>query len=299
MIPHHKGTLLALASAAGFATLPIFIKFSYAAGANTLTILTTRFILASIFLWLILYWRNINASVSKKIGIQLVLLGVVGYGAMSAAFAASIQYLPASLSSMLLYLYPAIVSLLAIVLGDDQLNWRKFVSLFICFSGLFFILGVSFTGVSTVGVICGITSAIIYSLYILAGNRLMKTVDSLVATTYVCTAAAITFILISLLTGEFIFTLPASGWLTLLAMSIFSTIVGILGVFAALPYIGPSSAAIISCAEPVLTVCMSISLLGEKITPPQLGGGLLILAGILFLQLWGGTKQSQQTTSAS
>lgn len=299
MSPHYKGTLLALASAAGFATLPIFIKFSYAAGANTLTILTTRFILASSFLWLILYWRNINVSVSKKIGIQLILLGVVGYGAMSATFAASIQYLPASLSSMLLYLYPAIVSLLAILLGDDQLNWRKFLSLSICFSGLFLILNVSFTGVSTVGVICGIASAIIYSLYILAGNRLLKTVDSLVATTYVCTAAAITFTLVSLFSGEFIFTLPASGWLTLLAMSIFSTIVGILGIFAALPYIGPSNAAIISCAEPVLTVCMSILLLGEKITPPQLGGGLLILTGILILQLWGGTKQSQQTADAS
>lgn len=299
MSPHHKGALLALSSAAGFATLPIFIKLSYAVGANTLTILTTRFILASTCLWLILYWRNSNASVGKKTGIQLGLLGVVGYGAMSATFAASIQYLPASLSSMLLYLYPAIVSILAIIMGDDQLNWRKFVALFICFSGLFLILGVSFTGVSTVGIICGVTSAIIYSLYILAGNRLMKTVDSLVATTYVCTAAAITFSLLSLLSGEFIFTLPASGWLTLLAMAIFSTIVGILGIFAALPYIGPSNAAIISSAEPVLTILMSISLLGEKITPPQLGGGLLILSGIFILQLWGGTKQPQQAADVS
>ena len=299
MSPHYKGTLLALSSAAGFATLPIFIKFSYAVGANTLTILTTRFILAGTCLWLILYWRNINASVSKKAGIQLALLGVVGYGAMSATFAASIQYLTASLSSMLLYLYPAIVSILAIVLGDDQLNWRKFVALFICFSGLLLILGVSFTGVSTVGVICGVASAIIYSLYILAGNRLLKTVDSLVATTYVCTAAAITFTFTSLVSGGFIFTLPASGWLTLLAMAIFSTVVGILGIFAALPYIGPSNAAIISSAEPVLTILMSISLLGEKITPPQLGGGLLILAGIFILQRRGSERQSEKSSEAS
>jgi len=299
MNPHHKGALLALSSAAGFATLPIFIKFSYAAGANTLTILTTRFILAAACLWLILHLRNISPVINKKLGFQLCLLGIVGYGAMSAAFAASLQYLPASLSSMLLYMYPAIVSLLALVMGDDQLNWQKFVALIICFSGLFLILGVSFAGVSLIGVLCGIVSAIVYSLYILVGNRLLKNVDSLVATTYVCTAAAATFALTSLISGEFIFELPVTGWITLLAMALLSTIVGIVCFFAAMTYIGPANASIISIAEPVLTVFMSILLLGEKITPPQLGGGLLILIGILILQLWGTEKQSQQAAGAS
>ncbi len=102
MKQQHAGTLLVAASAAGFATLAIFIKFAYAAGANTITILAGRFILASICLTLILKRRNVSLAIDNGLKKRLFLMGGLGYGSMSLLFALSIQYLPASLAAMLL-----------------------------------------------------------------------------------------------------------------------------------------------------------------------------------------------------
>ncbi|MDA8210871.1 MAG: EamA/RhaT family transporter, partial [Clostridia bacterium] len=48
------GTMLVALSAAGFASMAIFAKFAYAAGANVVTVLGIRFTLAALLLWIIL-----------------------------------------------------------------------------------------------------------------------------------------------------------------------------------------------------------------------------------------------------
>ncbi len=289
------GVVLVLLSAAGFATLAIFIKYAYAAGANTVTILAARFTLAAACLWLILYRQNPVPLIDKKNMIRLFFLGAIGYGAMSTAFASSLLYLPASLASLLLYLYPALVTILAIVLGQDQLSWPKAGALALCFAGLLLLLGIHVDGVSTTGVFWGIASAVIYSLYIMAGNFLLAKIDPLVVTTYVCTAAATLFSLYALGSGQFITTLPLAGWLAIGGIAFFSTVVAILGFFAGMAHIGPANASIISTVEPLLTVVMSILFLGETITLIQWSGGLLILLGIMMLQRKGRKSEEKPT----
>lgn len=292
MQSQYTGMMLVLASAAGFATLPIFIKLAYAAGANTVTVLATRFILAAACLWLILHCRGISAAVNKRTLLRLCLLGALGYGAMSTAFASSLTYLPASLASLLLYMYPVIVSILAIVLGQDQLSWCKASALAISCSGLLLVLGVTFEGISSVGLAWGMIANITYSLYILAGNVLLREIEPIVVTTYVCTSAAVLFSFVAISTGEFVYTLPLQGWLALIGIVVFATIVGIVGFFAGMTRTGPANASIISCVEPAITVVMSMFLLGESITPLQAGGGFLLLLGVIMLQRSGRRKGS-------
>jgi drug/metabolite transporter (DMT)-like permease len=286
-----KGALLVLLSAAGFSTLAIFIKFAYGAGANTLTILTMRFSLASLCLWALLKIFEISPRITIKTAIKLCLMGALGYGSMSFLFAASLQYLPASLTEMLLFTYPTLVSVLSFIIGDEKFSWQKGVALFICLVGLFFILGVSFTGISHFGILLGLSCAVIYSCYILIGNRVLKNVHSLVATTYVSSAAALAFAAYSLSTNQLILTLPTEGWLALLGTASFGTILGILGFFAGISKIGAASASIISTAEPVLTVILSVLVLGEELSFLQFFGGLLIIASILLLQLCTNTTE--------
>lgn len=289
------GALLVLLSAAGFSTLAIFIKLAYAAGANTLTILTMRFVLASLCLWLLLPLLKISPRIQTKTAVKLGLMGALGYGSMSLAFAASLQYLPASLAEMLLFTYPTLVSLLSFLIGDEQFNWPKGASLVICLLGLFFILGISFTGLNQTGILLGLSGAMIYSCYILIGNRVLKDVHSLVATTYVASAAAFTFAAYSTATGQLILDLPLQGWLALTGTATFGTILGILGFFAGITKIGAANASIISTLEPVLTVLLSVLVLGEQLTLLQGFGGFLVIASILLLQLY--TKDAKLTKS--
>lgn len=297
MSQQHLGALLVLLSAAGFATLAIFIKIAYAAGANTLTVITMRFTLAAAFLWLALKPFGISPRIDLKTAIKLCLMGLIGYASMSFLFAASLQYLPVSLAAMLLFTYPTIVSVISFITGDEQFNWQKGLALVICGCGLSLILGVSFSSINQFGVALGLGAAIIYSCYIMISKHVLKDVHSLVATTYVCSAAAVAYALYTSVTGQLILTLPSTGWLALLGIAFFGTIVGILCFFAGISTIGPANASVISTAEPILTVLLSALVLGEQLTLLQGIGGLLIVGSILILQLCSG-KNADLSASA-
>jgi len=282
----HLGALLVLISAAGFGTLAIFIKIAYGTGANTLTVLTMRFTLAAVLLWICLKPLGISPRIRGKTALKLCLMGIIGYGSMSFLFASSLHYLSASLAAMLLFTYPVLVSIMSFICGVEQFSWQKGLALVICVSGLILILGVSLTSISHVGVVLGLSSAVVYSCYIMISHQVLKDVHSLVATTYVCSAAALVFAIYTSFTDQLILTLPLSGWLALLGIAFLGTIIGILCFFAGISRIGAANASIISTAEPAITVLLSALVLGEQLTLLQGIGGLLIVASILILQFY-------------
>lgn len=291
MLDKNRGAWIIVASAAGFATLGILIKFAFAGGANITTILAGRFLLAAAFMLLFLRLRKIPLTVNRKTALQLVLMGAIGYGGMSMLYANSIHYLPASLTGMLLYTYPAVVTVLSVVAGDDRFTLVKILALIICTAGLVLLLGVSFSGANLEGVLSVLGAALIYSCYIVIGNRILKDVEPLVTSLYVCTAAGLTFVAYGLGRGELLFALAPQGWLAIVGIAIFPTVIAVLGFFTGLRLIGATNASIISMLEPLITVLLSALLLGESVTPLQgLGGGIL-LSGALILQLWGNSTR--------
>ncbi len=48
--------------------------------------------------------------------------------------------------------------------------------------------------------------------------------------------------------------------------------------FAGLARVGPGAAAILSTAEPVVTIALAAAVLGEALTPVQVAGAALVLA---------------------
>jgi drug/metabolite transporter (DMT)-like permease len=149
------------------------------------------------------------------------------------------------------------------------------------------VLGGSFEGVDPIGVFSALGAAVIYSCYIVIGNRLLRNIDPLVTTLYVCFTAGLTFLLYGVAAGEMDVWLPLQGWLAILGIALFSTLVGVLGFFTGLRLIGATSASILSTLEPLLTVFLSALLLGERVTSIQAVGGLVLLVGVLVLQMWG------------
>ncbi|MBZ0248356.1 MAG: DMT family transporter, partial [Burkholderiales bacterium] len=53
--------------------------------------------------------------------------------------------------------------------------------------------------------------------------------------------------------------------------------------FEGLKRVGPATASIVSTFEPVFTAALAWLLLGESLTPAQMGGGAMVLAAALFL----------------
>lgn len=288
MDDRNRGAWIIVASAAGFATLGILIKYAFAGGANITTILAGRFLLAAAVMFFLLRLRGTSLAVGGKTAFQLILMGAIGYGGMSMLYANSIHYLPASLTGMLLYTYPAMVTVLAVVAGDERFTGMKALALVICTVGLVLLLGASFGGANLEGIVSVLGAAIIYSCYIVIGNRILKNVQPLVTSFYVCTAAGLTFLFYGLATGELNLNVSSTALLAIAGVAFFPTVIAVLGFFSGLRLVGATNAAIISMLEPLITVLLSALLLGERITGLQGCGGLVLLSGALILQLWGG-----------
>jgi drug/metabolite transporter (DMT)-like permease len=76
-------------------------------------------------------------------------------------------------------------------------------------------------------------------------------------------------------------TATGFGWVT--AIAVVSTVGAVSLFFAGLNRVGPTTASILSTAEPVTTVVLAFLAFGESLSPVQLGGGALVLGAVLVL----------------
>jgi drug/metabolite transporter (DMT)-like permease len=134
------------------------------------------------------------------------------------------------------------------------------------------------------GVAWALASAGIYSAYIIAGTRFTAGLSPIFASAVIITTAAVVYLVWGGLAGELNFAVTPLGLLWAAAIALFSTLLAISAFFAGLSIVGPSTASIISTAEPSVTVGLAALVLHESISGEQVLGGILILAAVLILQ---------------
>ena len=137
------GILLCLASAASFGAMGIFGKLAYDAGASVATLLSARFGIAAVLLWLLVLaggGRQRLAGIARRDVAIALALGAVGYSAQAGAYFAALRHLDASLLAMLVYTFPAMVTVAAIALGRERPSRRKVVALTLASAGLVLVL---------------------------------------------------------------------------------------------------------------------------------------------------------------
>ena len=75
------------------------------------------------------------------------------------------------------------------------------------------------------------------------------------------------------------------GWLILITLAVGPTVGGFGLYTVSLGYLPASVANVIATLEPVMTAILAFILLGERFTPPQWAGSLLIIAGVIVLRV--------------
>ena len=128
----------------------------------------------------------------------------------------------------------------------------------------------------------GLAAALIYSVYILVGSRVLKDEDPLAAATVVMLAAAVVFGL-AVLVVEPHFPVTASAWGAVAAIALVSTVVAMVGFFAGIQRLGAADAATLSTLEPVVTFVLAALFLGEAVSLTQVLGGVIVLGAVIAL----------------
>jgi drug/metabolite transporter (DMT)-like permease len=279
------GPLFCVLSAAGFGAMAIFGKLAYDAGVEVGALLLIRFAIASVVLLAIAYARGALRGLSRR-GIAVGLaMGAIGYAAQSGLFFFALTRIDASLLALVLYVYPVLVMMGAIMIGRERASARRSWALGIALAGITLVLTSTATGrFNGLGALLGVGAALTYTGYILVGDRVTADIAPLALSTFVCLGATATFGLFALLTGGVHVGFAPVGWWWLVALALVSTVGAILLFFAGLAVVGPSVAAILSIVEPVVTVALAVAVFGEALTAGQLAGGLLVLTAVLITQ---------------
>jgi drug/metabolite transporter (DMT)-like permease len=273
--------MLLVVSAVSFGALPIFGRFAYAHGMNVQSLLATRFLLAGAVLTVIAWTRHAEMPKRGTLG-MLAALGAVGYAAQAASYFNSIRYVPAAVTSVLLYTYPVIVTVLSRPIYGVPLTRRRLVALALALAGAFLVASPS-GGLRFEGVLLGLLSAVFYSAYILTGKRVLEDVDPWLATAVISISAGVAYLAFGVATRSYAPPLNVTAWLAVLGLAIISTVVGAGAFLAGLRLTDPGRASLISTLEPVSTTILAALIFGELLGPGQMVGGALVIVSVLAI----------------
>jgi len=280
---------MCIGSAAGFGAMAVLGKLAYGEGTTVGTLLAVRFAFAAALFWALVFASGEAAAglrglTRRDVAIALGL-GAFGYAAQAGCFFAALERIDASLLSLLLYTFPSMVAVAAIVLRRERADARRFVALALASGGLVLVLANAKAGtLDPLGAGLALAAALVYTTYILTSQGIAGRISPTLLSALVCTGATVTLTAGSSLLGELHpeeVTLAGWGWL--LGIAVVSTVAAVSLFFAGLKRVGPTTASILSTVEPVVTVILAFLVFGELLGTLQLLGGALVIAAVLVL----------------
>jgi len=279
---------MCLGSGAAFGAMAIFGKLAYDEGATVGTLLAIRFALAAALFWMLVFAsgaaHEVRAMTRRDVRLGIAL-GACGYALQAGCFFAALSRIDASLLSLLLYTFPAMVAAAAIALGRERVNARRMIALVLALSGLVLVVaGAGAGALDPLGAALGLAAAVTYTTYILVSEGIAGRVRPTVLAALVCSGAAVSLFTGSALLGELRpGALTAAGWGWLACIAAVSTVAAVGLFFAGLRRVGPTTASILGTVEPLVTVLLAFLVFGESLGPVQLVGGALVLSAVLAL----------------
>ncbi len=284
---------LVLLSALGFGSIAFFAKVAYASGTSPSALLALRFGLAVLMLAPLVWFKRLPLPRGGTL-VGYILMGLL-YTAQAQSYFNALLYASSGLVALLLYIYPVLVTVLAVLLGWEKADRRSLILTAAACLGLAITLGGKLQG-QPAGIALGILAAAIYAVYILLGNKLSRDTHPLSASLVILATAAVGNTGLALAGGA---SLPGSsvGWIAVGAIALFSTGMAIAFFLTGVKIIGASQASILSTLEPVLTLSIGVLFLGEHVSGSQLLGGAMVLLAVSLLARRPGT--APQTDAAA
>ena len=273
-------------SAAAFSTLAILTSLAYRHGAQPLPLLAWRFaIVAALMAASVVLSSPAALRVTARDVGRFAAMALFGYGAASVCFFFALRFASASVVEMLLYTYPAMIVTAGALLSGERLDARRIAAIGLTFAGCALVVGVLSGGgrASWQGIVLGLGAAVGYTVFNLLSYRWIREKPRAVLMTYTFGIAAAAIAALALATGQ---SLSPAGWgwevwALLGVIVLVPTFAAVLLLFSGMSRLGTSRTAIISTMEPLFTIALAAAILGDRLTPTQLFGAVLVVAGVL------------------
>jgi len=270
-------------SAVSFGSISVLTVLITGAGVPLLTAMAWRYLLGAILLGTIARPRRLR-SVPMQRAIQLLMIGGCGQALITYLSLHALEYIPVGPLAFLFYTYPAWVALLAAIRRTERLTPLRIVALTLALAGVTIMVGAPTEKLNPIGVLLALVSALLYSAYLPALEHAQEGMPSMIATFLLVAGAATSFLIASILTGEFFLSADIAVWSEILVLAIVSTVIAFLTLIKGLAVLGPVRTAIVATVEPFFTAMLGILVLRNQLSTATLIGGILIAAAVLLIQ---------------
>lgn len=293
-----------VASAASYSLFAVFSKWVLDDMSPT-DLLFWRFVVAVPVAWSIVAVRARRGGPgpSAAPARQFLPAGLV-FGLLALFAFVGLDHLSASLYTVIIYTYPAMVAVGATLLGrrPPRALWA---ALGVTTLGIALTVPEVFRGgaeADGLGLVLTLMNAAVYAGYVLVTGALVGNAethtgthasthtgsprppaDGIVGSAWSLTGSLVFAVVVALVVGVQVPTDPAviAG---VLGLGVISTVVASMTLFVGMRTVPPSTAALIATLEPVLTLTWAVTLLDESLVPLQIAGAVLVLAGVVWAQ---------------
>ncbi len=244
-----------------------------------------RFSIAAPTLWMLTLIRHRQKIRIPEQPMKLLLLGSV-YAVSNFTSLFALSRLNSSLYVIIIFIYPSLVVLYGLFTGKrvPKLYWLGLPLTFIGLVMVAYKFGTQLS-IDPIGFVFTIVNALAMAVYFILSEKFLRTVpDKLVGTNWVLMGGMLAGLLAIPLV-RIGFPGSVNGWILLVTLGIFGTVVPILAVNYALQLMGAARGSVIMILQPILTVIVSTILFDEVLTLWQWLGGILVIAAVVMLQL--------------
>lgn len=269
-----------------FAFLGFFGKMAYKRHISPGELLSLRYFLSALLTGLLILCTKPKTlfSLSSFEMISSLLLGSFGYALFSSFYFMALTGLSASLTVLLLYTYPVMVTLLSRLLLNEQMGKQGFLALLLVSMGLVGLVWGEWSVSRPIYLLFGIGAAFFYALYIIISRKYLSTAAALPSSFFVQLGAGIILSLIHFIHQPLRpLEILSENYPLIISMAILCSLMAMTLFLAGLQKISSSEASILSTTEPIFGVIIATTLLGESIRFIQIMGGVSILIGMILI----------------
>jgi drug/metabolite transporter (DMT)-like permease len=279
-----KGSFIAAFSAVSFGSAVIFVRYAYQSGMLPGTVAFLRFSIAALVLGVFLGVHGQGGQLSWWQSARLFLLGSVAYSTLAVTWVTAFSLIPAWLVSLIVATYPLTVSLASWLFLRERFYRGQVAALVCVLVGSAILFWRPFEGAAWSGVTLMVVNVLASTAFILVGQRWMRGLSPIICSAWLITGGMVGTFFYGLFSHELSFAFAPAGWLWVTLFAVVSTVLAATAMWWGIGLIGPARVAIIGSFEPVVSILLAVSLLGERLFPLQIAGGALILLGMFLVQ---------------
>ncbi len=273
------GIALVLGVGICFALSNTLAGLAYTGGSDPLTVSTVRYFLPALVLVVSLRLSGNPLLLPRRDGLTACALGFVTV-IYSWSLLAAIEVMPLALAVLIFFLFPLITSFMIAILGWERLGLPTVAAAITAFIGLALALGVGIHALDPWGIVLAAISALGLAIVSVVSSRVIRTGDACRVTLYIVATAALTFLAITLVRGEFALPTTQAAWWGFVVNN-FTFTAAVIGYFAGIRLIGPVKTTLYSYIEPLAAMTAAFVVLGQSLQPIQLAGILVVIAALV------------------